>query len=166
MEEEAVSEHDLVETFYRAFQRRDWKAMQDCYHERVIFSDPVFPHLEGLQARAMWHMLTTAARELDITYSHIIADSRQGSCDWEARYPFSKTGRLVHNKIHASFEFLDGKIIRHDDTFDLTRWAGMAFGIPGKLLGWTPWMQNKIRSTAAESLGKFVTRYPEYSTSK
>lgn len=140
--------------------------MQDCYHDQVVFSDPVFPHLAGSQAKAMWHMLTTSARELDITFSRVAADSTAGSCDWEARYPFSRTGRRVHNKIHASFEFRDGRIIRHTDSFDLTRWAGMAFGLSGKLLGWTPWMQNKIRSTAAASLARFVETHPEYGSVK
>lgn len=161
-----MSEQELIRSFYTAFQHRDWKGMQDCYHDRVTFSDPVFPHLEGPEAKAMWHMLTTSARSLDISFSKIDADAQRGSCYWEARYPFSKTGRLVHNKIQASFEFRDGKIIRHSDQFDLTRWAGMAFGLPGKLLGWTPWMHNKIRSTAAGSLLKFIGQHPEYGTSK
>jgi len=157
-----MSEKELIESFYRAFHRRDWKGMQACYHDRVVFSDPVFPHLDGHRAKAMWHMLTTSARELSVTFSNVTADPIHGSCDWEARYLFSKTGRQVHNKIHASFEFVDGKIFRHADSFDLTRWAGMAFGLPGKVIGWTPWMQNKIRSTAAASLAKFMDSHPEY----
>jgi ketosteroid isomerase-like protein len=161
-----VSEQELIQSFYTSFQQRDWKGMQACYHDRVVFSDPVFPHLEGAQAKAMWHMLTTSARELDITFSHVTADARQGSCDWEARYPFSKTGRRVHNRIHASFEFLDGKIIRHTDQFDLAKWAGMAFGLTGMLLGRTSWMQNKIRSTARASLLKFMANHPEYGAPK
>ena len=161
-----MNEQELIRSFYAAFQRRDWKGMQECYHDQVTFSDPVFTHLEGPAAKSMWHMLTTSARSLDISFSEVVADAQRGSCSWEARYPFSRTGRLVHNKIRASFEFRDGKIIRHTDLFDLTRWAGMAFGLPGKLLGWTPWMQNKIRSTAAGSLAKFMREHPEYGTSK
>ena len=161
-----MSEEALIHSFYTSFQQRDWKGMQACYHDRVVFSDPVFPHLEGAQAKAMWHMLTTAARELDIMFLHVAADARQGSCDWEARYPFSKTGRRVHNRIHASFEFLDGKIIRHSDQFDLAKWAGMAFGLTGILLGRTSWMQHKIRSTANASLLKFMAAHPEYNESK
>lgn len=161
-----MTEHQLIQSFYTAFRNRDWKGMHACYHDQVSFSDPVFPNLQGKEALAMWHMLTTSARSLDISFSAVTVDGQNGSCRWEARYLFSKTGRQVHNIIEASFEFRDGKIYRHIDTFDLSRWAGMAFGLPGKLLGWTPWMRSKIRATAAGSLAKFIASHPEYGTEK
>lgn len=152
----------LIEKFYASFQQKDWKSMHACYHDEVVFSDPVFPMLKGSQAKAMWHMLVTSARDLSITCINSKANEQTGSCDWEAKYIFSKTGAPVHNRIHAEFTFKDGKIIRHADTFDLTRWAGMALGLPGKLLGWTPWMHAKIRATAAAGLAKFVAQQAGY----
>lgn len=156
----------LIEKFYSSFQQRDWQGMQSCYHDKVNFSDPVFQNLNGGDAKAMWHMLASSAKDLKISFSNTRVDGNRGSCDWEAWYTFSKTGRPVHNRIHAEFEFADGKIIRHADTFDLTRWAGMALGLPGKLLGWTPFIQNKIRATAASGLTRFLQAHPEYSGSK
>ncbi len=41
----------------------------------------------------------------------------RGSARWEAVYPFSETGRIVHNRIRAEFRFRDGKIIEHRDHF-------------------------------------------------
>ena len=158
-----MNETALIEKFYRSFQQKDWQGMQACYHTKVFFSDPVFPHLEGNQARAMWHMLATSAKDLSVTFSNVKADEKHGSCDWEAKYTFSKTGAFVHNKIHAEFDFKDGLIVRHTDTFDFTRWAGMALGLSGKLLGWTPWLQGKVRATAAASLAKFTSSQPAYS---
>ena len=46
----------LIQTFYTAFQNRDAAGMAACYHPEVVFSDPVFPHLEGPKAIAMWQM--------------------------------------------------------------------------------------------------------------
>ena len=158
-----MKEAEVIEAFYKSFQQKDWKGMHACYHQDVIFSDPAFPNLKGDHARAMWHMLTTSARDLSVTFSNIKADGQHGACDWEAKYTFSKTGARVHNIIHAEFVFKDGKIIRHTDAFSLTRWAGMALGLPGKLLGWTSWMQGKIRATAAGSLAKFEASQPGYS---
>jgi ketosteroid isomerase-like protein len=164
-----MTEKELIETFYQAFQRRDWKTMQSCYADDVVFTDPVFPRLEGPEAKAMWHMLTTSAKDLVIEFRNVSADSSRGSCDWDARYSFSRTGRSVHNRIHAEFEFAGGKITHHTDTFDLARWAGMALGWPGKILGWTPWMQEKIRGTARTSLAHFLKAnagYPPGKTSQ
>lgn len=157
-----MTNKELIEQFYRAFQQKDWKGMQACYHNEVVFSDPVFPNLRGLQAKAMWHMLASSAKDLVITFKDVEASEYRGSCSWEAKYSFSRTGAPVHNRIQARFEFSDGKIIRHSDSFDLTRWTGMALGIPGKLMGWTTWMQNKVRATAASGLARFIASNPEY----
>jgi ketosteroid isomerase-like protein len=153
---------DVIEEFYSAFQRKDWKAMQSCYHQEIRFSDPVFTDLKDGKARAMWHMLTNAGKDLRITYKNIKSEGHSGSCDWEAFYSFSRTGRKVHNIIHATFEFREGKIIKHTDSFNLWTWAGMALGTSGKLLGWSPLIRSKIRNTAANNLTRFIKEHPEY----
>jgi len=61
----------------------------------------------------------------------------------------------VHNVIDAKLEFKDGKIVRHTDTFDLWRWAGMALGMKGKLMGWLPPVQQAIRDKAMRGLDEF-----------
>jgi len=58
--------------------------------------------------------------------------------------------------IDAEFEFRDGKILRHRDRFDFHRWSRQALGTSGLLLGWTPLLRNKVRSTARGSLEKFM----------
>lgn len=155
---------NVVESFYRFFQNKDWRGMQSLYHDDIVFSDPVFQNLKGKEAKAMWHMLAEAARDLTITYRDAKVEGSTGSCHWEAAYDFSRTGRKVHNVIDASFELKEGKIIRHTDTFDLWKWAAMALGMSGKLLGWTPYLQSKVRTTARTGLDKFIASHQEYRT--
>ena len=143
---------DLIHRFYTAFQARDAQGMAECYHDQIRFSDPVFPALEGEDARDMWRMLCARGKDLELTYSDVQADERHGSAKWEAKYTFSGTGKKVHNVIEARFGFQDGKIITHTDRFDLWRWARMALGVPGVCLGWTPMVQKKIRATADQGL--------------
>lgn len=145
----------LIETFYTSFQKRDAEGMIACYHPEVRFSDPVFQDLVGPRAGAMWRMLCGRAKTLEIEFRDVAADDRAGSAHWEARYLFSATGRQVHNVIDATFELADGKIIRHTDRFDLWRWAGMALGAKGKLLGWLPPVQRSIRDKAMHGLAEF-----------
>ena len=153
---------EIVTKFYTAFQKKDWKSMQACYHDEVHFSDPVFPSLKGKQAKAMWHMLALAGKDLTLNFKNAAAHGDTGSCDWEAFYSFSRTGRKVHNVIHATFEFKEGKIIRHKDDFNFWRWSGMALGTIGKLMGWTPFIHSKVKATAAQNLSKFINEHPEY----
>jgi ketosteroid isomerase-like protein len=147
---------ELINKFYTAFQKKDWKTMQSCYHDDIVFSDPVFQNLKGNEAKAMWHMLVSAGKDLKLDFSNVKANDQTGSCHWEAYYTFSRTGRKVHNVIDATLEFKEGKIIRHTDVFDLWRWSGMALGISGTLLGWSPIVRNKVRGIAQANLKKFM----------
>lgn len=152
----------VIDQFYRAFQSGDYRSMQACYHEEVVFSDPVFQHLAGKEAKAMWHMLIMNGRDLRLTFRDVDADGSKGSCHWEAAYTFSGSGRKVLNVIDATFEFRDGKIFRHADHFDLWKWTRMALGSTGIFLGWSNLLQNKIRKKADGALRKFMDAHPEY----
>ena len=153
---------EVITRFYSAFQRLDPAAMKACYHKDATFSDPVFPDLRGPQVGAMWNLLCTAAKDFTLKFADVEADDARGSANWVARYAYSKTGRNVVNRIHADFEFRDGLIFRHRDTFSLHRWMGMALGPVGTLLGWLPPMQAKVRAAAATGLAKFCAAHPEY----
>lgn len=150
------SNKQLIEKFYSSFQKLDWRGMQECYHEDVIFYDPVFEDLDATKAKAMWKMLCLQAKDLKLNFFEVKADEEYGSCQWKATYTFSKTGRKVVNRIKAHFKFHEGKIIEHMDDFDLYSWSRQAFGAGGWVLGWSSYLKNKIRSAAKASLDKFV----------
>jgi ketosteroid isomerase-like protein len=146
----------LIHKFYTAFSKRDAREMAACYHPSVRFSDEVFTDLQGAWANAMWQMLCERGKDLKIEFRDIVADDAGGRAHWEAWYTFSATRRPVHNKIDARFEFEDGKIIRHRDSFSFWAWASQALGPTGVLLGWSPFVKNRVRSQAAKSLDAFV----------
>jgi ketosteroid isomerase-like protein len=148
---------ELIKSFYTAFDRKDYKTMQQSYSDDAHFSDPVFQNLTVGEAKAMWQMLITSAKDLRISVTDIKADESSGSCRWDAYYTFSTTGRKVHNIIHASFQFRNGKIAKHVDRFDFYRWTRMALGTSGLLLGWSPLIQNAVRKKAMGNLKKFMT---------
>lgn len=142
----AIEEREVIENFYRAFQRRDVETMLACYHPKLVFEDPVFGSLGFEGTKKMWtYLLDKGDKNMKIRFE-VINDH---NAHWEAIYTFAKTGNKVHNKIDASFEFENGKIIKHTDAFDLWKWSGMALGLPGYLFGWSPMMKNKIKKSVA-----------------
>ena len=147
----------LIEIFYLSFQKLDARGMIDCYHADVEFSDPAFGKLSAAEAGAMWQMLCSTAKNFELAFSQVEANERTGKAHWEAQYNFSATGRRVHNKIDAQFEFQDGKIIKHTDTFDFWKWSSMALGPAGSVLGWTPLLRKKVQKQAREKLVKFMS---------
>ncbi len=147
---------EVIERFYAAFARRDHRTMAGCYRPDAEFSDPVFPLLRGPEVTGMWRMLCERGTDLRLTYARLQADGATGSAHWEAWYTFSGTGRPVHNVIEARFEFADGLIRRHQDRFDLYRWARQALGLKGVLLGWAPPTHSAIRAQARQALTRFL----------
>lgn len=149
---------DLLTRYYHALESKDPEGMADCYHKDAIFMDPVFGRLKRDEACAMWKMLLGRAGDLKVSYQILHADEASGSGHWIARYTFSKTGRKVVNAIDSQFGFLEGKIMAHRDRFDLWRWSRQALGLSGLLLGWTPYLQKRVRAQARESLDAFMKK--------
>jgi ketosteroid isomerase-like protein len=148
----------LVQRFYAAFDRRDHRVMAASYAAGARFSDPVFPKLHGPRIGVMWRMLCERATDLRVECGPVEADGTSARVEWQAWYTYSATGRRVHNRIAATFTLEEGGIRRHEDAFDLHRWAGQALGVKGLLLGWAPPVQRAIRQQAARALDKFAAR--------
>ena len=149
---------ELIQRFYQAFARRDGATMRAAYHPEATFDDPAFVGLRGGEIADMWEMLLARGKDLEITFSAVEADESRGKARWEARYTFSQTGRKVHNIIDASFEFRDGKIVKHRDHFDFWRWSRQALGLPGYLLGWSPMLRGKVQATVKKALAAWRAR--------
>lgn len=148
----------LIEHFYKSFAQKDYKAMQDCYADNVTFSDAVFQDLNSAQVKAMWEMLCKRGKDLQLEFKNVSADEKKGSAEWIANYTFSQTGNKVENRITANFEFENGKIVKHIDSFDFYRWSSQALGLSGKLLGWTSFLQKKVRAKARKGLAEFMEK--------
>jgi len=155
-----VSATEVAKSFYDAFARLDGGAMAACYADDVRFSDPVFRDLRGDEAKAMWRMLCSQAKDLRIDYR--VVDEHPGGVTvaWDAYYTFSKTKRPVKNQVRAHMTVKDGVITSHRDDFSFWRWSSQALGLPGKILGWTPLLQKKVQATAAQSLAAFMAKAP------
>ncbi len=150
---------ETITKFYTAFQKLDYPTMNSCYSDDIAFNDPVFGLLRGDEAKAMWEMLCTNAKDLSLTFSTIqLLDEEYATCNWVATYTYSKTGRKVVNYIKAHMRLKDGIIIEHSDAFKLSNWAAQALGFKGVLFGWTGFMKRRITKMARQHLVKFIEK--------
>lgn len=151
-----MSNKDLIAKFYTSFGEKNIAEMLSCYSENIEFEDPAFGKLIGKNAKDMWKMLLENNKnEIKIVFNNIETQNDKGSANWQATYIFSLTGNKVINNIKAKFEFKDGKIIKHTDYFDVWKWSSQALGWKGYLLGWTPFMKNKIQQQSNQLLKKY-----------
>ena len=154
-----MTNSELISHFYTAFINGNAEEMVSCYNDDIVFADPAFGTLKGEDAKNMWRMLVERSKgDIKITFNNVKANDKTGSAHWEAHYTFTQTGRPVINKISAQFEFKDGKIIKHTDTFDLWTWSKQALGFKGYLLGWSSFMQKQINKQTAALLKAYVKK--------
>jgi len=156
----AAENHALLERFYESFSRGDASGMNACYARDVAFSDPVFGQLDGDRTRAMWSMLCGGLVDFGLAYEIEDVDDVAGRVRWVATSTYSATKRRVRNAVGGSFAFANGTIRRHDDVFDLWKWAAQALGPSGVLLGWTPLVRGKIATMAAARLDAYMAAHP------
>lgn len=152
---DATSGLDVLRRLFTAFAAGDGEAMAACYAPDARFSDPVYPWLRGSEVGDMWRMLTGRAKGLDVVVEALAADERSGSATWTASYEFGEDRRQVSNRVHSSFVLADGLVAEQRDDFDFHAWSAMALGPSGRLLGWTPWLRDRVRRTAAGQLAAF-----------
>ena len=149
----------LIQKFYTAFANSNEHEMASCYHKEVIFEDPAFGKLNQKEVISMWKMLLERSKgNLRIEFSDVVTNEISGSAIWIATYIFSQTNRKVVNIIDAKFEFKDGLILKHNDHFNFYKWTKQALGLKGYLLGWTHFMQKKVRQNAKKSLQNYMQK--------
>lgn len=153
-------EKNIIANFYTAFSQLNAEDMVKYYHPEVIFEDPAFGVLKGARAGNMWRMLLSKVTKdnFKVTFSEVNVKGDTGEANWEAFYPFSKTGRKVHNKVHASFLIKDGLIIKHIDNFSMHSWARQALGMKGFFLGWTSFFKKEIQTQTNKTLDLYIKR--------
>lgn len=151
-----------IERLYAAFARLDGDEMQACYAANASFEDEVFKLGGAREIGGMWRMLCAATKSDPQTRAHwklTTSNITERTAHWDANYIFSATGRAVSNRIDAEFEFdKRGLILKHRDRFDFWTWSRQALGAPGWLLGWTPYLRNKVRAQAGANLRRFLER--------
>lgn len=149
-----MNNKELITKFYQSFSEGNAEGMIDCYHDEIEFQDPAFGKIKGDDAKNMWRMLLESGSS-KIDFSNVTADETKGSASWRAEYNYGPKKRKVINNITASFDFKDGKIIKHVDHFSMWKWSQQALGLGGYLLGWTPIIKSKVQSTTKSLLKKY-----------
>ena len=149
---------ELIDSFYTALANQDGDAMAACYHDQAVFEDPAFGELNASNARDMWRMLCASGTDLQVRHTILTQAEGSASVNWVAEYTFSSTDRPVVNDVTAAMKFQDGLIIDHRDHFDFWKWSRQALGAPGLLLGWSPMLKSKDRSTTRSNLDAFQAK--------
>jgi ketosteroid isomerase-like protein len=152
-----------IQALYAALDAHDGDAAAACYTDDAVFEDPAFGRLTHGAVKDMWRMLAARSPDLAVTLHSfgVEDDGRSGWAHWSATYTFTATGRAVLNEIDARFQFADGLIREHVDTFPLRRWGAQALGAKGAVLGRTPLLSRMVQRQTRTSLTDYTRPDPE-----
>lgn len=153
-----MTNQEIIEAFYKAFQQQDSKAMNSLLAENVEFNDPAFGKLKGDEVKYMWQFLTENAKDFSLKINNIKSKNQTVTANLEATYTFSTTGNKVINKISSSFEFENGKIINHNDDFDLKNWVKQALGNTAGIFGGSFLVRNVVQKQSKALLQKYISK--------
>ena len=134
--------------------------MLACYAPDVRFSDPVFPDLDAAGVAAMWRMLASRGKDLEVVASGIAADGETGRAHWVATYTYSATGRPVENRIDAALRSAMAASSGTRIASICTAGRGRRSDRRALLLGWLPPVQDAIRRQAAATLAAWQAKNP------
>ncbi len=149
--------YEILKHFYKAVQRKDTHEMLSTYADDVEFSDPAFGNLQGQETEAMWRMrLGHDDDSFKVNFCDIEANENGGKVTWEAEYTYKNNP--VFNRIESYIEIKNGKIIKQEDKFSLQRWASMALGAKGIVLGLTPFLKSQVRKINRKSLKNYMNQ--------
>jgi len=128
----------------------------------VEFDDEAFSLRGKQQVMGMWTMLSeaTKAKGKDVwrlEHSGIQPAATAARPIGERALPLQRhrPHGAQHHRCRVQLND-QGLVVKHRDSFNFWHWSSQALGTPGLLLGWSPMLRNKVRTTAAGNLTKFM----------
>jgi SnoaL-like domain len=155
--EVATAREQQIRKFYADLEQGRAEACIEQLSAEATFEDPIFGKVAAGEVPSLIRFLCanpSPGRRFEV-HEVQIHDHERATLRWTAHYIFPTTGRAVANQIETPMSFRDNRIASYADRFDLWRWMGMALGPVGVLFGWTPILQEKVRSTVHSRFVKF-----------
>jgi len=149
---------EIIYSFFKAFQKKDFNLMNSLYTENIEFKDPVFGKLNAKETRAMWRMLCETGKDLIITFDKASVSDNKAVITWHAGYTFPGTKKWIQNVITSEFEFDGTQIAKQKDRFSLQKWFIMAFGNSALFWSWLPYFRKKFQNEARKGLAYYMKR--------
>ncbi|AVN60196.1 ketosteroid isomerase [Mesoplasma entomophilum] len=143
----------ILRKFYEAFTKGDFKKMNSLYDDSIVFNDPIFKNLNNKQVTNMWKSLLSNKKESKFEVSYeIIKENKDIFVRWTATYLFGPKKRKVTNVVDSKMEVVNGKIVKHTDSFNFKKWAKQSIGGPAYIFGNQKWFKNKVSKAALEKI--------------
>ena len=146
-------EKDIIESFFKALQNRDFKKMESCYDRNIQYFDPLYGFLKKNEVMYMWKLFYLPLQEFNMSFENM---KDEGEGYYSIQYEFSffnqHVNRQLTRKIKSHIRIVNGLIAEQSNAFRIHEWCKQENGIIGVLIGWNKYYQNKIKLRARRLL--------------
>ncbi|MBO9619550.1 MAG: nuclear transport factor 2 family protein [Niabella sp.] len=147
---------EVITAFFEAFERLDYGQMNDLYVDDIIYSDPLFGLLQGPAVKDRWELICTSVKDFHLTIFKTEAiDGEYATCSWQVDYFSVRLHKQIVFSAKTFMKIVDGAITEHSEGYNLTQWIGKAYGLKGRLFGWTNFMKRKVQKEQLQALERF-----------
>lgn len=131
--------------------------MNEYYTDDILFSDPLSGLLQGQQVRDRLKMICRAVKDFHLTIIKTeVIDQEYVTCQWRADYYSIRLRKQITFPIKTFMKIVDGQITEQSEGYNLTQWIGKAYGVKGRLFGWTNFMKRKVQKEYQRELERFA----------
>ncbi len=151
-----MTNSNVIEQFYTAFSHLNYQQMAGLLSENIIFHDPMFGLLEGEPVFDLWQMRCERLKQFSFSFNGIEElDAEYATCHWSTSFFHRPAGKVVTQHGKSYMRIIDEKIVEHSDGYKLSDWLNAAYGLKGRLLGWTGFMKRKEQNFYRNMLNNF-----------
>lgn len=148
----------IINKFYKAFEKGDSKKMNSCLSHNIKFDDPALGKAKGDKVKFWWQFLCENAVDFSIDLIEVKADSEKGIAVWKNSYTFKETGKPVTLDIVSKFYFENNLIIKHIDEYDIKSFIKQAFGSTAGIFGGSFLVKKTVRAQSKILLKKYMKK--------
>jgi len=142
----------VIAGLFNAYQNRNAVEMASFYSADAVFKDPIFGTVQGEEISKVWQVVHSVTNDLYLHYHIIQAGSSIATANTYLTYNFKHTNRNIKISIKSHFRLANGKIVLQTDEYSMWNWMSQAYGLRGLLLGWNPFIINRARISAKNTL--------------
>ena len=143
----------IVNLFFASLKSRNIEKMMEIYHSKIIYSDPLYGLLKQEDVIKRWQLLLEENVIEDIQIMDIKEyDDEYAMAHWNCTFYYTITQKKVTLSIKSFFKIENNLIIEQSDAYRLSKFISKAYGIKGLLLGWTKFMQHRVKKTALKKI--------------
>ena len=144
-----MSAEKYLKVLYSAVVQKDFPKLSSFYADSANLDSTLWGSLDGE------HLLYYLEHWMDVTIDILLIEEslqeleeNQWSLNWQWHLTDPLTNKEMNILVKSVFTIINGQATYQKDTYSIWEWLTQTHGLNGRLWGWWPWWQAKVKQKA------------------